>query len=114
MANVCEHLTRGILIYIQKGTKLHSLFYRETALHISGGTITHHQERKTTVSTAYGICHTLLLSALSKVPLFKLAPQRHELFESWLRRIHVSDVQIIPRRLLSGTDVVLVRSKHTR
>ena len=25
---------------------LHSLFYLETALHISGGTTTHHQERK--------------------------------------------------------------------
>ena len=25
---------------------LHSLFYLETALHVSGGTITHHQERK--------------------------------------------------------------------
>jgi len=24
---------------------LHSLFYLETALHVSGGTITHHQER---------------------------------------------------------------------
>jgi len=25
---------------------LHSLFYLETALHVSGGTITHHQVRK--------------------------------------------------------------------
>jgi len=25
---------------------LHSLFYLETALHVSGGTTTHHQERK--------------------------------------------------------------------
>jgi hypothetical protein len=25
---------------------LHSLFYLETALHVSGGTIIHHQERK--------------------------------------------------------------------
>ena len=25
---------------------LHSLFYLETALHVSGGTFTHHQERK--------------------------------------------------------------------
>jgi len=27
-------------------TTLHSLFYLETALHVSGGTSTHHQERK--------------------------------------------------------------------
>ena len=32
-------------LYIQKDAKLHSLFYLETALHVSGGTITHHQER---------------------------------------------------------------------
>jgi len=35
-----------ILIYIQQYATLHSLFYLETALHVSGGTITHHQERK--------------------------------------------------------------------
>jgi len=32
--------------YIQQDTRLHSLFYLETALHVSGDTITHHQERK--------------------------------------------------------------------
>ena len=53
----------NILIYIQQDATLHSLFYLETALHVSGGTITHHQEGKTTVSTASGICHTVLLSA---------------------------------------------------
>jgi hypothetical protein len=36
----------NILIYIQQDAKLHSLFYLETALHVSGGTSTHHQERK--------------------------------------------------------------------
>jgi len=36
----------NILIYIQQDATLHSLFYLETALHVSGGTITHHQERK--------------------------------------------------------------------
>ena len=35
-----------ILMYIQQDTTLHSLFYVETALHVSGGTTTHHQERK--------------------------------------------------------------------
>jgi len=33
-------------MYIQRDATLHSLFYLETALHISGGTSTHHQERK--------------------------------------------------------------------
>jgi len=34
-----------ILIYVQQDATLHSLFYLETALHVSGGTSTHHQER---------------------------------------------------------------------
>jgi hypothetical protein len=33
-----------ILIYIQQDATLHSLFYLETALHVSGGTSTHLQE----------------------------------------------------------------------
>jgi hypothetical protein len=40
----------NIPIYIQQDATLHSLFYLETALHVSGDTTTHHQERKTTVS----------------------------------------------------------------
>ena len=37
---------KNILIHIQQDATLHSLFYLETALHVSGGTSTHHQERK--------------------------------------------------------------------
>ena len=37
---------KNILIYIQQDATLHSLFYLETALHVSGGTITYHRERK--------------------------------------------------------------------
>ena len=37
---------KDILIYVQQDATLHSLFYLETALHVSGGTSTHHQERK--------------------------------------------------------------------
>ena len=47
-------------IYIQQDATLHSLFYLETALHVSGGTSIHHQEHKTPVPTAYGICHTVI------------------------------------------------------
>jgi hypothetical protein len=35
-----------IPIYVQQNASLHSLFYLETALHASGGSITHHQECK--------------------------------------------------------------------
>jgi len=36
---------KNILIYIQQDATLHSLFYLETTLHVSGGTSTHRQER---------------------------------------------------------------------
>jgi len=42
---------------------LQSLFYLTTALHVSGITITHLQEHKTTVTTASGNRYALLLSA---------------------------------------------------
>jgi hypothetical protein len=35
----------AVLIYIQQDATLHSLFYLETALHVSGSTSTHHQDR---------------------------------------------------------------------
>ena len=37
---------KNILIYVQQDAALHNLFYLETSLHVSGGTSTHHQERK--------------------------------------------------------------------
>jgi len=43
---------------------LHSLFYLGTALRVSGVTITHLQEHKTTVTTASGNRYTVLLSAV--------------------------------------------------
>ena len=42
---------------------LQSLFYLTTAQHVSGVTITHLQEHKTTVTTASGNRYTVLLSA---------------------------------------------------
>jgi hypothetical protein len=33
-------------MYAQQDATLHRLFYMETALHVSGGTTTHHQQRK--------------------------------------------------------------------
>ena len=34
------------MVNLIKDAMLHSLFYLETALHVSGGTSTHHHERK--------------------------------------------------------------------
>jgi hypothetical protein len=36
---------KSVLIYIQEDATLHSLFYLETVLYVSGGISTHHQER---------------------------------------------------------------------
>ena len=56
---------------------LQSLFYLTTALHVSGVTITHLQEHKTTVTTASGKRYTVLLwvayathNTLKPVPTF--------------------------------------------
>jgi len=40
--------------------KSHSLFYLTTALHVSGVTITHLQEHKTTVTTTSGNRYTVI------------------------------------------------------
>jgi hypothetical protein len=51
----------NILVY--NSTKMHksqSLFYLTTALHVSGVTITHLQEHKTTVTTESGNRYTVI------------------------------------------------------
>ena len=53
----------NILIYIQQDATLHSSFYLETAVHVSGGTITHHQERKQLYLQHLVFVTPLLLSA---------------------------------------------------
>jgi hypothetical protein len=56
----CSHI---ILIYIQKDTTLHSLFYLQTALYVSGGTSTHHQEHKQLYLQHLVFVRPLLLTA---------------------------------------------------
>jgi hypothetical protein len=53
----------NILMCIQQYATLHSLFYLETALHVSGGTITHHQEGKQLYLQHLVFVTPLLLSA---------------------------------------------------
>ena len=63
-----------IYIYIYISNKMHmlqSLFYLTTTLHVSGVTITHLQEHKTTVTTPSDNRYTILLSA-AIVEEFKL------------------------------------------
>jgi hypothetical protein len=54
---------KNILIYIQQDATLHSLFYLETALHVSGGKTTHHEERKQLYLQHLVFVTPLLLSA---------------------------------------------------
>jgi len=54
---------KNILIYVQQDAMLHSLFYLETALHVSGGITTHHQERKQLYLQHLVFVTPLLLSA---------------------------------------------------
>jgi len=53
-------------ILVHNSNKMHKsqrLFYLTTALHVSGVTITHLQEHKTTVTTVSGNRYAILLSA---------------------------------------------------
>ena len=52
-----------IYTYIQQDATLHILFYLETVLHVSGGNITHHQERKQQYLQHLVFVTPLLLSA---------------------------------------------------
>jgi hypothetical protein len=49
--------------YIKQHATLQSLFYLETALHVSGGTVTNHQERKQLYLQRPVFVAPLLLSA---------------------------------------------------
>ena len=53
----------NILIHIEQDATLHSLFYLETALHVSGGNSTHRQERKQLYLQHLVFVTRLLLSA---------------------------------------------------
>jgi hypothetical protein len=53
----------SIPIYIQQDATLHNLFYLKTALHVLGGTTTHHQERKQLYTHHLVFVTPLLLSA---------------------------------------------------
>jgi hypothetical protein len=54
----------NILVYIQQDVTLHGLFYLETAIHVSDGFITHHQERKQLYLQHLVFVKPLLLSAV--------------------------------------------------
>jgi hypothetical protein len=53
----------SIPVYIQQDETFRSLFYLETALHVSGANITHHQERKQLYLQRLVFVTPLLLSA---------------------------------------------------
>ena len=55
--------TGNVPIYIQQDAMLHSLLYLEIALHVSGGTIPHHQQRKQLYLQHLVFVTPLLLSA---------------------------------------------------
>ena len=61
-----QRYTVYVLIYIQQDATLHSLFYLETALHVSGGTTTYHKERKQLHLQHLVFVTPLLLSAMCR------------------------------------------------
>jgi hypothetical protein len=83
----------NILIYIQKDGNLHSLFYLETALHVSGVSTTHHQKHKQ-LNLQYLVYVTpLLLSAaiVKQLELFWVCCGWYFAFYPYLqKRLHFS------------------------
>jgi hypothetical protein len=62
-------------MYIQQDATLHSLFYLETALHVSGGITTHHQERKQLYLQQLVFVAPLLLPAARRGCVVSSTPQ---------------------------------------
>jgi hypothetical protein len=77
----CDRPIRGttkrrvvnILIYVHQNAMLHSLFYVETAVHVSGGITTHNQERKQ-LYLQHLVFVTPLLLPFAIVEEFQLQP----------------------------------------
>ena len=65
-----------------RDARLHSLFYLETALHVSGGTTTHHQERKQLYLQHLVFVTPLLLPA-AIVKELELLYCRYSCLRSW-------------------------------
>ena len=84
---------KNILIYIQQDATLHSLFYLETALRISGGTTTHHQERKQLYLQHLVFATPLLLPAAIAIYKYLLDFFLYELYYN--AQIHEHQVVII-------------------
>ena len=61
---IALQLYSNFIIYIQQDATLHSLFYLETALHVSGVTTTHRQERKQLYLQHLVFVTPLMLSAI--------------------------------------------------
>jgi len=62
----------NILIYIQQDAMLHTLLYLETAVHVLGGTSTHHQEHIQLYLQHLVFVMPLLLSATAHSNQFQL------------------------------------------
>ena len=91
----------NILIYIQQDATLHSLFYLKTALHVSGGTITHHQERKELYLQHLVFVTPLLLPSAIAAVLVETAVSSKPAHQTVIyTELHIPDVVLIQSILL--------------
>jgi hypothetical protein len=72
-----------------------NLFYLTTALHVSGVTITHLQEHKTTVTTASGKRYTVLLSAAFVEELELIKTQSNTNIKNNFNKIHLNTSPVV-------------------
>jgi hypothetical protein len=78
---------KNIPIYIQQDATLHSSFYLETVLHVSGCTTTHYQERKQLYLQHLVFVRPLLLPAaiVEELKLQAIFRLQHQYRETTLR-----------------------------
>ena len=96
--------------------KSQSLLYLTTVLHVSGFTITHLQEHKTTVTTASGNRYTVIKLNFTDKEC-RQTRLKLQLFNDFPQNIHYSTIVILTlRRLTSyiyGAPILDVSRSHT-
>ena len=104
-AAINENSRRSFLIYIQQDATLHSLFYLETTIHFSGGTSTHHQERKQLYVQHLLFFTPLLLPAaiVEELELVRVCCERKQLY---LQHLVFVTPLLLPAAILEELELI--------
>ena len=104
----------NILIYIQQDAKLHSSFYLETALHVSGAT-THHQERKQLYLQHLVFVTPLLLPAVivEELEMQSISTNHQERKQLYLQHLVFVTPLLLPAAIVEGLELLCISNSST-